>query len=51
MASLNFYMGQPNITSIQCLEWTDVDGRRDPQCLPIGGQSIWATAGTFRCRL
>ena len=31
MASLDFYMGKPNVTSIDCLGWTDIDGHRDPQ--------------------
>lgn len=25
--------------------WTDIDGNRSPQCLPLGGQSSWASIG------
>ncbi|CAN0464020.1 unnamed protein product, partial [Laminaria digitata] len=29
-----------------CLEWMDINGDRSPQCMPLGGQSSWASIGS-----
>jgi hypothetical protein len=44
---LLMYMGGEGITSRECLLWRDIDGKKDPQCLPIGGQSIWGAFGNL----
>jgi len=44
-ANMNFYMGGADINSETCLTWTD-DGELRPKCLPLGGNSLWATAGS-----
>eukprot|EP00638_Chattonella_subsalsa_P004862 CAMPEP_0117754072 /NCGR_PEP_ID=MMETSP0947-20121206/12613_1 /TAXON_ID=44440 /ORGANISM="Chattonella subsalsa, Strain CCMP2191" /LENGTH=694 /DNA_ID=CAMNT_0005573095 /DNA_START=196 /DNA_END=2281 /DNA_ORIENTATION=- len=44
-ANMEFYFGKADVTSVDCLGWEDIDGSRDPQCLPLGGQSVWATQG------
>eukprot|EP00588_Corethron_pennatum_P012965 CAMPEP_0194281088 /NCGR_PEP_ID=MMETSP0169-20130528/19800_1 /TAXON_ID=218684 /ORGANISM="Corethron pennatum, Strain L29A3" /LENGTH=813 /DNA_ID=CAMNT_0039026043 /DNA_START=114 /DNA_END=2555 /DNA_ORIENTATION=+ len=44
-ADMNFYMGGADIDSKTCLTWTD-DGELRPKCLPLGGNSLWATAGS-----
>ena len=41
-AAFNYYMGQKDMSSEKCLEWKDEEGRWSPQCLPLGGQSVWA---------
>ncbi|KAG5183238.1 hypothetical protein JKP88DRAFT_317656 [Tribonema minus] len=41
MAEFEFYFGAASISSKECLQWVDKDGARDPQCLPMGGQSSW----------
>lgn len=47
MAEFNYYMGPDGITSKDCLQWKDVStGQWNPKCLPLGGTSIWATAGS-----
>jgi nicastrin len=46
VASFNYYMGGDSVDSIKCLEWKDVDGTWAPKCLPLGGNSVWATAGS-----
>ena len=30
-AQLSFYMGRPDLTSLDCLGWRDIDGKRNPQ--------------------
>lgn len=47
VAEFQYYMGQEGITSKRCLNWKDMYGNRAPQCLPIGGASVWATAGVL----
>jgi nicastrin len=49
-ANMRFYMGKSGITSKQCLEWTDIYDDRSPQCIPLGGQSVWGTTGTIDAR-
>ena len=44
VADFNYFMG-PIVTSAECLSWIDNDGLWRPKCLPLGGNSIWATAG------
>lgn len=46
-AELSFYMGAAGLTSRDCLTWKDIDGKKNPQCLPIGGQSVWGTLGNL----
>lgn len=36
--------GKP-LTSSDCLGWRDVEGKPAPQCLPLGGSSVWASLG------
>jgi nicastrin len=50
VAEMDYYMGPSSVTSKKCLDWRDRDGTRDPQCLPLGGQSVWATDGTLDTR-
>lgn len=48
-AVFNFYFGPTSsslsdpLTSADCLGWKDVEGNLVPQCLPMGGQSVWAS--------
>ncbi|EWM23993.1 nicastrin [Nannochloropsis gaditana] len=52
-AKFDFYFGpdspstraESDLTSADCLSWRDVAGNPAPQCLPIGGQSVWGTFG------
>ncbi|CAM9618413.1 unnamed protein product, partial [Discosporangium mesarthrocarpum] len=46
-AKMSFYFGgsEPGLNSRDCLGWVDMEGDRNPQCLPIGGQSAWASVG------
>lgn len=44
-ASFDIYFGPRDMDSVRCLRWRDYDGTLDPQCLPLGGQSVWSTAG------
>lgn len=52
LSEFNYYMGPSEttdgtqVTSQQCLEWKDLDGNWSPKCLPLGGNSIWAAAGS-----
>lgn len=52
LSEFNYYMGPSEttdgtkVTSQQCLGWKDLDGNWSPKCLPLGGNSIWAAAGT-----
>ena len=45
VAAVDFYFGKEGISSIDCLRWRDRDGTLDPQCLPVGGQSVWGVLG------
>jgi len=45
-AQFNLYMGPEDATSPTCLSWTDNDGVWRPKCLPLGGNSVWAKAGS-----
>ena len=47
VAEFKYYMGKDGITSQECLEWEDIYGNKSPQCLPLGGVSVWATAGVL----
>ncbi|CAB9526438.1 Nicastrin [Seminavis robusta] len=47
VAEFNYYMGPDGINSLECLGWKDqADGKWSPKCLPLGGTSVWATAGS-----
>lgn len=46
MAEFDLYMGPEEMNSIDCLSWIDNDGNWRPKCLPLGGTSVYATAGT-----
>jgi nicastrin len=52
LSEFNYYMGPSQttdgttVTTKQCLEWKDHDGTWSPKCLPLGGNSVWAAAGT-----
>lgn len=47
VAEFNYYMGPDEMTSDICLSWVDQgDNVWRPKCLPLGGTSVWATAGT-----
>lgn len=46
VAEFNYYMGPKGMTSSECLAWNDAaSGEWSPKCLPLGGNSVWATAG------
>ena len=46
-AEFNYYMGPDGIKSADCLSWKDAaDDKWNPKCLPLGGTSIWAHAGS-----
>lgn len=45
--SFNYYMGPDGVSSEECLAWKDAqDGEWNPKCLPLGGTSVWASAGS-----
>lgn len=46
VAEFDMYMGPEEMDSKSCLSWIDTDGTWNPKCLPLGGNSIWAKAGT-----
>lgn len=47
VAEFNYYMGPDGINSMDCLGWKDqADGKWVPKCLPLGGTSVWAVAGS-----
>jgi nicastrin len=47
LAEFNYYMGPDGINSLDCLGWKDhADGQWSPKCLPLGGTSVWAVAGS-----
>lgn len=46
VAEFNYYMGPQEMNSAECLAWNDAaSGEWAPKCLPLGGNSVWATAG------
>ena len=46
VAEFNYYMGPKDMNSAECLAWNDAaSGEWAPKCLPLGGTSVWATAG------
>eukprot|EP00980_Cylindrotheca_fusiformis_P011662 scaffold2751_cov131-Cylindrotheca_fusiformis.AAC.29 len=46
-SDFKYYMGPDGITSKECLSWEDShDGKWNPKCLPLGGTSVWAFAGS-----
>jgi hypothetical protein len=47
VAEFKYYFGQNKMTSTECLAWEDTYGHRAPQCLPLGGLSVWSTAGVL----
>jgi nicastrin len=46
VAEFNYYMGPETMDSPTCLSWIDNDDVWRPKCLPLGGTSVWATAGS-----
>jgi nicastrin len=46
MAEFNMYMGPEEMDSPTCLRWNNTDGSWSPKCLPLGGTSVWALAGS-----
>jgi nicastrin len=47
VAEFNYYMGPEVMNSASCLAWHDVSNDRwNPKCLPLGGTSVWAAAGS-----
>ena len=46
MATFNMYMGPEEMDSKSCLAWVDNDDEWSPKCLPLGGTSVWALAGS-----
>lgn len=46
LAEFNYYMGPEDINSPKCLGWKDIDGSWTPRCLPLGGNSVWSSAGS-----
>jgi Nicastrin. len=46
MAEFNMYMGPEDMDSPTCLSWKNTDGSWSPKCLPLGGTSVWALAGS-----
>ena len=47
VAEFNYYMGPESVTSQECLAWRDASsGEWNPKCLPLGGTSVWAVAGS-----
>lgn len=46
-SEFNYYMGPDGVHSEECLAWRDAhDGSWAPKCLPLGGTSVWAFAGS-----
>jgi nicastrin len=47
VAEFNYYMGPDGINSKDCLQWKDAASEEwNPKCLPLGGTSVWALAGS-----
>ena len=55
LSEFNYYMGPGGevdgdgndvYNSKKCLEWKDNDGEWYPRCAPLGGNSVWAVAGS-----
>ena len=45
-AEFNYYMGPQEMDTATCLSWKDSDEKWRPKCLPLGGNSVWALAGS-----
>ena len=50
VSEFKYYMGQADMNSEACLRWKDLDGEWNPKCQPLGGASVWATAGSPEVR-
>jgi nicastrin len=46
LAEFDLYMGPEEVDTPTCLSWTNNDGEWAPKCLPLGGNSVWAKAGS-----
>ena len=46
LAEFNSYMGPGDTNTTNCLGWIDNDDVWRPKCLPLGGNSVWAKAGS-----
>lgn len=55
LSEFNYYMGPGGevdddgndvYDSKKCLEWKDTNGDWSPRCAPLGGNSVWAVAGS-----
>ena len=47
LANFRYYMGPAEMTSPECLAWIDQGSNEwNPKCLPLGGSSVWASAGS-----
>ncbi|KAE8902134.1 hypothetical protein PF005_g7081 [Phytophthora fragariae] len=49
-AFMNYYFGPEDMTSLKCLNFTNIYGHRSPKCDPIGGQSSWAMRGNLKSK-
>jgi nicastrin len=49
VAELDLYMGPQVMDSPTCLEWKDADAAHtwNPKCLPLGGNSVWASTSNI----
>ncbi len=45
-AEFDLYMGPETMDTATCLSWIDNDNVWRPKCLPLGGNSVWAKAGS-----
>lgn len=46
LAEFDLYMGPETMDTATCLSWIDNDDVWRPKCLPLGGNSVWAQAGS-----
>ena len=46
VAEFIYYMGPATMNTPTCLSWIDHDDVWRPKCLPLGGTSVWAVAGS-----
>jgi len=46
LAEFDLYMGPETVTTEKCLSWIENDDVWRPKCLPLGGNSVWAKAGS-----
>ena len=46
LAEFDLYMGPETVNTESCLSWIENDGVWRPKCLPLGGNSVWAKAGS-----